>query len=300
MPDWNEILDELGKRGGSHDIVRRERLQNLYDHTGRNVIAYYSGWLQKPEAKGLDIIDYDMTGFMTTVHDLDKSRGLDLILHTPGGGVEAAEAIVHYLCSVFGHDVRAIVPQLALSAGTMIACACKSIVMGKQSSLGPIDPAVGGVRAHALIEEFEQAQSEIKADQSSFLVWKPILDKYVPTLYGECQKAMQMSRQIVTDWLTGGMLSDQDGQSRATDIVAWLGNHAFTLSHARHLGPSECAEHGLIIERLEDDPILQDLVLTVHHSFTHTLSATAAVKIIENHEGKAFINTVQSVRIVPA
>ena len=41
---------------------------------------------------------------------------------------------------MFGTDIRAIVPQLALSAGTMVALACKEIIMGKHSSLGPIDP----------------------------------------------------------------------------------------------------------------------------------------------------------------
>ncbi|WP_337461520.1 hypothetical protein [Jutongia sp.] len=77
---------------------------------------------------------------MTCIHGMDCSKGLDLVLHTPGDSPAAAEAIVNYLRAKFGNDIRVIVPQLAMSAGTMIACSAKQIIMGKQSSLGPIDP----------------------------------------------------------------------------------------------------------------------------------------------------------------
>lgn len=77
---------------------------------------------------------------MTCIHGMDCSKGLDLVLHTPGDSPAAAEAIVNCLRAKFGNDIRVIVPQLAMSAGTMIACSAKQIIMGKQSSLGPIDP----------------------------------------------------------------------------------------------------------------------------------------------------------------
>lgn len=95
---------------------------------------------------------------MNTVRGLDCSKGLDLILHTPGGSPMAAEAIVKYLRSKFGKDIRVIVPQLAMSAGTMIACSAKEIVMGKQSSLGPIDPQLNGIPAYSIQNEFEDAK----------------------------------------------------------------------------------------------------------------------------------------------
>ena len=40
MPNWNDILVEIQKEGSTHDIVRRRYLKNLYDVTGRNIIAY--------------------------------------------------------------------------------------------------------------------------------------------------------------------------------------------------------------------------------------------------------------------
>ena len=83
--------------------------------------------------QALAITDHDVNGFMSACNGVDHSKGLDLVLHTPGGEISATQAIVAYLHQMFS-DVRVIVPQLAMSAGTMIACSAKSIVMGKQSS----------------------------------------------------------------------------------------------------------------------------------------------------------------------
>jgi hypothetical protein len=49
---------------------------------------------------------------------------------------------------------------------------------------------------------------------------------------------------------------------------------------------------GLKIFDLEDDGRLQDAVLTVHHAFMVTLSNTPAAKIVENHNGAAFVKNV--------
>ena len=84
-----------------------------------------------------------VTPFFMLPHSLHGLTGkeLDLILHSPGGSLEAAEQIVTYLRSKYD-NIRAIVPQNAMSAATMIACACDEIMMGKHSALGPIDPQI--------------------------------------------------------------------------------------------------------------------------------------------------------------
>jgi len=290
MPDWNDLLTELKAAVSAQDAIRRKYLRQLHDLTERNVIIYYSGWLQKQNIEGLHITDDDKIGFMTTIHGLDRSKGLDLILHTPGGETAATESIVEYLRQMFGTDIRAIVPQLAMSAGTMISCACRSIVMGKQSSLGPIDPQFKGLPAHGVIEEFKQAYLECKKDKLKIPLWQPIIAKYDPTLIGECQKAIAWSEIMVKNWLMTGMLKNKRNKAAKADkIIKDLGDHALTLSHARHLSASKCKKIGLTIENMEKNQNFQDLILTVHHAFIHTLSSTDAVKIIENHEGKAYI-----------
>lgn len=290
MPNWNEILDEVKSAGSTYDIVRKKYLANLHQLTKRNVIAYYSGWLQKKGNLPFGIDDSDKIGFMTTIHGLDRTKGLDLILHTPGGDMAATESIVDYLHQMFQMDIRAIVPQLSMSGGTMIACACKSIIMGKHSNLGPIDPQIGGLPAHGIIEEFENAHRETKADPTKIEIWRPILSKYPPTIIGECQKAIKWAEAMVSLWLADGMLKDvPDKSQKIENILEELGNHSLTKSHARHLSALKCRDMGLKIEMMEDDQKLQDAILTLHHIYMITLSATYAVKMIENHGGIAYI-----------
>ena len=45
----------------------------------------------------------------------------------------------------------------------------------------------------------------------------------------------------------------------------------------------------MVIRNLEDDEQFQDLSLSVFHATTHTFMGTAAIKIVENHRGRAFV-----------
>ena len=189
MSSWNNILARLQAEESPLDSLRAQAVSDLSEFRDRNVICYYSGWLQGCDSSSVSILDDDMNGLMNAMYKLDRSKGLDLVLHTPGGEVAATEAIVKYFRHCFGNDVVAIVPQLAMSAGTMIACSCKEIIMGRQSSLGPTDPQFGGVAAAAggVIEEFERAVHEVEENPSSAALWGQIIGKYHPTFLGDCQ-----------------------------------------------------------------------------------------------------------------
>jgi membrane-bound ClpP family serine protease len=89
---------------------------------------------------------------------------------------------------MFGTDIRAIVLQLALSAGAMIALSAKSVVMGAHSSLGPIDPQYNGIAAHGVVEEFNRARHEITTNPSTIPLWQPILAKYPPAFMASARK----------------------------------------------------------------------------------------------------------------
>ena len=305
MPNWNQISNELNAIGNAsinkYDTVRRHYLKKLHELTNRNVIIYYSGWLQKPNLLGTEINDEDKNGFMTVLHQLDHEKGLDLILHTPGGLTGAAESLVDYLRLVFGTDIRAFVPQLALSGGTVIACGCKEIYMGKHSSLGPIDPQIGQIAAHGVIEEFKRASTDVKENPDAILVWQPILNKYPIAFIDRCEKLLEMVEEMVSNWLATGMFEKDNHEIpiiednheymmlKSNHIAKVLINAERFKSHDRHLDPEYCKQMGLKIRLLEDNSSLQDAVLSVHHACIHTLSGTLAKKIIENHTGKAFI-----------
>lgn len=237
MPNWGEVLAELQGTRIEHplDSTRKKYLNIYSEYTDRNVIAYYSGFLQKPRAD-VSIDDNDMNAFMQAVNGLDKSKGLDIILHTPGGNIAATEAIVEYLRSVFGSDIRAIIPQISMSAGTMIALSCKEIIMGKESNIGPIDPQFGGMSCAGVIQEFNDACERIKEDPSTTALWCQIISKYHPTFLGDCQKAIKWSDNMVTDWLRTNMLANNAmPEDDAKRIVNQLGSHEKTFNHAKHI-----------------------------------------------------------------
>ena len=300
MPNWNDVLAEINQvraqiAGASPlDIVRRKYLAELSTYTDRNVIAYYSAWLQRgPNTPNLSINDSDKNAFMATVHGLDRSKGLDLILHTPGGSIAAAESLVDYLRRMFGTDIRAIVPQIAMSAGTMMACACREIVLGKQSNLGPIDPQMNGMPATGVLREFEQAIQEIKADPARIAVWQVIIGKYHPTFLQQCKNAIEWSKTVVEEWLRTGMFEgDRRAAAKAARIVKALTDDDSMKNHGRHVHIHQCRDLKLRIVDLEADQQFQDLVLTTHHAFMQTLGEAGHVtKIVENQKGVALVSS---------
>ena len=308
MPTWGEILGELRASEQKHpqtpafDRIRREYIIKLYEHTQRNVILYASAWLQKggmPGAGAVAISAEDIQGFMEAIYGLEGDK-LDLILHSPGGSPETAEAIVSYLRSRFS-DIRVIVPQFAMSAATMIACAADRIVLGKHSFLGPTDPQLllstkSGPRlvpAQAILDQFDRAQRDA-GDPKKLSSWLPSLDQIGPDLLIQCESVLKLSQKLVRTWLGAYMFKDAKDQSaKAKSISEWLADHKHFGSHARPISREELEHHQLMVERLEDDQKLQDLVLSVFHSTTHTFVGTPATKIIENHKGRAFIKLLQ-------
>lgn len=284
MPSWNELMEEIKS---PLQKIRLDYLKKLHTKTGRNVVTYYSAWLQKdPALSALNIGDADMDYFMSAFHKMDKKKGLDLILHTPGGDIAATEAIVSYFHRMFGDNIRCIVPQLAMSAGTMIACGCKEIIMGKQSSIGPFDPQINGVPAYAVLEEFSNAKNEAGISPHTIPIWQAIISKYHPTFVVECQNAISLSSEIVEKWLAKVMFSgEKNASDKAKSVVEKLNNHTDTKDHARHIDIDKARSFGLKVTALEDDNVLQDIVLTLHHAYMELFYETKVCKIVENHDG---------------
>jgi hypothetical protein len=163
--------------------------------------------------------------------------------------------------------------------------------MGKQSSLGPINPQVNGVPAKAVVEEFEKAVTAAREEPSSIPMWQVIIGKYHPTFIDSCSKAWTRSLTMVTEWLSTNMLLESD-ESKIKDIVNKLANIGHEKGHDAHITKEQANEIGLVVDSMEDDNDQQDLILTVHHAYIHTLSRIRPpiTKIIENHNGIGMFN----------
>ena len=125
-------------------------------------------------------------------------------------------------------------------------------------------------------------------------MWRQIIGKYPPTYLGECQKAVTVSQQIVTNWLESNMFkAEEHSHERAQNIATWLGTHANSGMHNRHFSADEALRHGLHVEMFEQDDTLQDIILTIYHSYIASLEQSAAIKMIENSEGKAWVRLLE-------
>jgi len=286
----NIVACETGK-------LRHKLLKDYAVYCERNVISYFSTWLQSSNLANpnpeLMINDNDMNGLMNAASVRDKSVGLDLILHTPGGVTTATESIVKYLRKVFNNDIRVIVPHMAMSAGTMIACASKEIYMGKQSSLGPIDPQYRNVPAEGVLAEFQRAIQETVAVPNKSLIWKEIIRNYTPTFVGECDNVVRLSKSLVDGWLRTGMFkSNKNKDAIISTILGELASHQASMVHDKHYDFKDCKKLGLKVCALEKDQAMQDHILSIHHAYVlSTYKLPNSIKYIESDQGMSFLIT---------
>lgn len=230
---------------------------------------------------------------MNALKGLDCSKGLDIILHTPGGNPTATEGIVKYLHSKFSNNIRVIVPQMAMSAGTMLACSANEILLAKHSCLGPIDPQYGGIPAYNIINEFREAKADLDNNVNSKTYWELQLKKYPAAFFYTVLDSIRLSSVLVTEWLGDCMFADETNGANKKRKISKIVNklNANNKSHSRHFTYEFCKNLGLKVSLLEENQELQEAVLSVHHAFIITLDATNATKIIENQCGDRYITS---------
>jgi ClpP class serine protease len=102
-----------------------------------------------PVSRYIDIDDSEAV--LRAIRLTPPDQPIDLILHTPGGLVLAAEQIGHALAEREG-KVTVFVPHYAMSGGTLIALTADEVVMDPNAVLGPVDPQIGDMPAASLVK----------------------------------------------------------------------------------------------------------------------------------------------------
>ena len=263
---------------------------------GRNVLLYASGFLQKQNvpSPSVSITHEDVNGFMSTIYGMDRTKGLTLILHTPGGVTNATESIVSYLRQVYD-SVDVIVPAFAMSAGTMISLASDSITMAKHGQLGPIDPQMPMTAgrmapARAIVDQFNNSLNQIANNPMLAHAWAPINAQLGPSLIREAQDAIDYSEEIVADWLEKYMfMGKPDARQQGKAVARHFNDSSLHKSHGRRIGFNEASQQGIVVKKLEDSPDLQDAVLTAYHRMTICFEQTPITKFIWSSHGTAWI-----------
>jgi ClpP class serine protease len=96
----------------------------------------------------------DSEAVLRAIRLTPEDQPIDVILHTPGGLVLAAEQIAMALVQRKAR-VTAFVPHYAMSGGSLIALAADEIIMDPNAVLGPVDPQIGGMPAASILRVVE-------------------------------------------------------------------------------------------------------------------------------------------------
>jgi ClpP class serine protease len=163
---------------------------------------------------------------------------IDLLLHTPGGLVLAAEQIAH---AVRAHPARVTVfiPHYAMSGGTLIALAADEIRMDPHAVLGPVDPQLGDMPAASIVRALGSKGAEHVEDR--FLVMADV-----------AEMALRQVQALVTD-----LLDDRMPPDKAGELAGMLAGGHFT--HDYPITVERAAQLGLQVTP-ELPPIVYELM----------------------------------------
>lgn len=296
MPTWDEILKLAEEKTPQRLLM--DYIELLSERTGRTTICYMSAFTvprQGVPSLFFSIIDQDIQGFMTCSKGVSK-QGLDLVLHTPGGDYEATKRIISYLHAEYKH-IRVIVPHMAMSGGTLMACAADEILMGPYSSLGPTDPqtliGTSYVPVDAIIAEFEKAFQEVSENPNKAVLWAERL-RQIP--FGRIEAAETMKRNSM-DYLVS-LLKTRNCKGKkdkkCKELADFINSHSGHSSHGRGISLAEATKRGLNVKDLRLDKNIEDASLSIFHAAMILFQQAPHVqKFVINNTGRRFITTHQ-------
>ncbi|MEA2498521.1 MAG: hypothetical protein QOH26_926 [Actinomycetota bacterium] len=139
---------------------------------------------------------------------------IELVLHTPGGLVLAAEQIASALAN-HPAPVTVYIPHYAMSGGTLISLAADRIVMSPSAVLGPVDPQLGNFPAASILWAVEQKDKNEVRDQTLIMA-------------DMSRKAIKQVEEIVTK-LVSARVGEQRGRELGRTMTEGRWTHDFPI-----------------------------------------------------------------------
>jgi hypothetical protein len=234
--------------------VRQTQIKAIQRKTNCRLLCYVAG-------SGAQITRDDVIGLVELLHNVPRGGNIDLLLHTGGGDINAAEKIVVMLRAAVGTEsrFRVIVPDFAKSAGTLIALAADKILMSDSSELGPIDPQFpkrdtdGTVRWHSVlnyIEAYETICRQVRLDPSDVAA-NVMLSKFDPTTLVQFEAVKRRARMLAEQHLNRWMF--QRKKATYTKIAGDLMDIARWPAHGQMIGYEDAREMELEIQYVAPD-----------------------------------------------
>ncbi|MGY3488160.1 hypothetical protein ACVW1C_006043 [Bradyrhizobium sp. USDA 4011] len=201
----------------------------------------------------------DTLGFVDMLHNVNPGDPIDLLLHTPGGDVDAAEKLIGLVRSATGEEgqLRVIIPDYAKSAGTLMALGANAIVMSDSSELGPIDPQVSSRDGNGsdvvysvltYLNAYDAARTTLR-DTPDDLAARITFEKFDPTIVRKFQSVRDRARSFAENLLKRRGKNFSKIASELMDINKYQ-------SHGQMIGWETANEMGLTITYMPStDPV---------------------------------------------
>jgi|LQYC01.1.fsa_nt_gi Periplasmic serine proteases (ClpP class) len=245
-----DLMDEISNASNIHQALIKKFEEKF--HT--NLVCYIA--LFGHPAGAITNQDGEILENILRSIALDnKEDNLDLLLHTPGGSPEAAADIIR-VCRSYSKTFRAIVPNAAMSAGTLIGMGSDEVVMSDTSKLGPIDPQMIFVQSKEVAimrpaKSFIDAYIDLINSARSSKPATPflhLLDRQDPSWIIECVRARNATENLAKEQLKAKMLKDKTEEEIAK-VVQNFFEVGDKNTHGRSISPDEAQAFGLTIKK---------------------------------------------------
>lgn len=193
--------------------------------------------------------------FIEQLQSEDGAERLVIFLNTPGGSAETVEKMVEVVRYHYG-EVFFVVPDYAMSAGTIFCTSGDKIFMDYSSALGPIDPQVfnGEVWVPALgyLEKVEELVAKSLRDELSDAEFLILQDQDLAEL-AQYEQQRDLTVTLLKKWLVeykfrtwevhetnplklGKPVTENEKRERAEEVAKCLSNQKLWHSHGRNIG----------------------------------------------------------------
>lgn len=287
-----EMQEASQGRTTRQELIRR--IENFDQRKRRRLLTYVAN-IDHPSSS---LTAADIVPLGDALASLGKVDNLDVLLHTTGGSGDMAEKFVEMCRSHCRFELRVIVPNMAKSAGTLIALGADAILMGYCSELGPIDPqitiVVGDVPQMVSAWTFIHARDELQRKVEQALAAGENADVYLQQLatidvvfVTHCEQLMTFAKQLVRKFVFNRYGKNDAARERADKVVSFLSNVEEHISHGRLILARELQRHcvpPLQVQELSEEDALWQLLWELYVRFEVFLKQTQAAKLIETAE----------------
>lgn len=282
-------------RANLDDLLNLRAYTNrvIESKTHRPLLVYIAKTEHIPELPGIEIdpgINDGDVDFLVSLIDslLERSptcTSIDFMLVSNGGYPTSAERMVMLLREAF-QSVRFILPGNAFSAATMMAMSADEILMTESASLGPIDPQIGGVPAHTILEGVRRVREILKEEGADALPgYLHSIADYPAHFLEICQNAIDLSNHLAKTWLSDYMFRDNPDTTKIDEIVGYFGNHYGHLTHNRSINFTTAKTCGLKVVPIGRSHELYRPVRSLYSQASLFLDRTPFYKLYEDGYG---------------